>query len=183
MWLLRRPSRERLAPLLAAASSAPLSYAEVGMSGRPSAPPGYGYEKHETLLRRPFAEAREALRVFATHRLPYMFLHPEHATVEEGLTVLVCARIGPLWTINPCRIVSVVDEPRRFSYAYGTLPGHSEHGEETFTVVEREDGSVHAETIACARPQDTLARLGKPVAHVVQRRIKQDYLAALAKNP
>lgn len=106
-------------------------------------------------------------------------MHPEGARVAKGLDVVVSARIGPLWSINPCRIVSVEDEPKRLRYAYGTLPGHSESGEESFTVEETDDGRVRAETVAVARPLDPLARLGKPIAHVVQRRIKIDYMRAI----
>jgi uncharacterized protein (UPF0548 family) len=49
-----------------------------------------------------------------------------------------------------------------------------------FAVERRADGRVIAETIAHARPQDLLARIGRPIAHRVQRRIKVDYLRALA---
>jgi uncharacterized protein (UPF0548 family) len=107
-------------------------------------------------------------------------VHPPDARAIAGKDVVVCARIGPLWTINPCRIVYVIDEPDRAGYAYGTLPGHSEHGEETFTVERTSDGVI-AETIAYARPQDLLARAGKPFAHRVQARIKRDYMAALVE--
>jgi uncharacterized protein (UPF0548 family) len=37
----------------------------------------------------------------------------------------------PLWPRDvPCRVVYVVDEPRRAGFAYGTLPGHPEIGGE-----------------------------------------------------
>ncbi len=127
-----------------------------------------------------FERARDALRAFATHRLPYLFLYPAEARVVEGVDVVVCARIGPLWSINPCRIVFVDEAPDRFSYGYGTLLGHAEAGEESFTVERLPDGRVRADTAAHARPDAWLARLGAPVAHRVQRRIKVDYLRALA---
>jgi len=150
--------------------------------GGSSVPPHYGREEHEVELEVDFRAARDALAAFATHRLPYMFLHPEGARVREGLDVVVCARIGPLWTANPCRVVFVEESEDRFAYGYGTLDGHSEHGEEMFAVERASNGRVRAVTIAHARPQDLLARLGKPVAHRVQRRIKVDYMRALLEG-
>ena len=38
-----------------------------------------------------------------------------------------------------CRVASVVDEPNRFGFAYGTLPIHPEQGEQSF-IVERDEG-------------------------------------------
>lgn len=179
MWRVRRPHASLLDELLARAGTQALSYPDEGMT-RGEPPAGYGCEHQRVDLAIEFAAAREAIATFATHRLPYLFVHPADARADLGRDVLVCARIGPLWTINPCRIVYVIDEPDRSGYAYGTLPGHSEHGEETFTV-ERTPNGVVAETIAYARPQDFLARAGKPVAHRVQARIKRDYMAALVK--
>ena len=42
-----------------------------------------------------------------------------------------------LWWLNACRIVYVVDESgpiSKFGFAYGTLPGHVESGEERFLI-------------------------------------------------
>ncbi|HEU0036712.1 MAG TPA: DUF1990 domain-containing protein [Kofleriaceae bacterium] len=178
MWALRRPSVTWLDDQLARVATVPLSYDEVGMTRQPEPPPGYGREHARVELAIDFAAAREAVASFATHRLPYLFVHPADARVVLGANVLVCARLGPVWSINPCRIVYLCDAPGRFTYAYGTLPGHAEAGEETFTV-ERTATGVMAETLAYARPQDVLARVGRPIAHRVQAKIKRDYMAAL----
>src|SRR5689334_9671001 len=45
--------------------------------------------------------------------------------------VLVLLRIGPLGV--PCRVVYTVDDADHRGFAYGTLPGHPERGEEAFT--------------------------------------------------
>jgi uncharacterized protein (UPF0548 family) len=180
MWSVRRPPEARLDELLARASTQALSYPEAGMTRAPEPPAGYGREHSRVELAITFEAAREAVIAFATHRLPYLFVHPPDARAALGVDVLVVARVGPLWTTNPCRVVYVDDTPDRYTYAYGTLPGHSEHGEETFTV-ERTQTGVAVETIAYARPQDLLARLGKPVAHRFQARVKRDYMAALVK--
>ncbi len=44
----------------------------------------------------------------------------------------VIVHLGPVRV--PCRVVYVVDEPDRRGFAYGTLPGHAESGEELFLV-------------------------------------------------
>ena len=44
----------------------------------------------------------------------------------------VIVHLGPVQA--PCRVVYVVDEPDRRGFAYGTLPGHAESGEELFLV-------------------------------------------------
>lgn len=182
MWSIRRPSAAALDAVLARVSQSSLTYASIGLSDAPCPPAGYVREHHEAELDVPFAKAREALLCFATHRLSYLFVHPAGARVAKDRDVVVCARIGPLWSINPCRIVAVEDSQRRIRYAYGTLPGHSESGEESFTVEEIADGRVRAETIAVARPLDPLARLGRPIAHLVQRRIKVDYMRAIQRE-
>ena len=45
----------------------------------------------------------------------------------------VVSRIAP-GIATPCRVVYVIDEPSRRGFAYGTLPGHPESGEEAFIV-------------------------------------------------
>jgi uncharacterized protein (UPF0548 family) len=181
VWSLVRPSASSLDAVLARVADQSVTYGvdEIGLSAREKPPAGYVREHHEAELEVPFASAREALARFATHGLSYLFVHPGGRRVELGKDVVVSARIGPLWSINPCRIVSVDETPDRFRYAYGTLPGHSESGEESFTVERTANGRVRAETIAIARPLDPLARLGSPIAHIVQRRIKIDYMRAL----
>lgn len=183
MWSLRRPSPRALDAILARAASQALTYGDrPGLSALAETEArndGYGYEHHEVELDVPFAAARSALAGFATHRLSYLFVYPSDARAVVGQDVVVTARIGPLWTTNPCRIVSVDESPTSFRYAYGTLPGHSESGEESFGVERIDDRRTRAWTTAVARPLDPLARLGKPVAHVVQRRIKIDYMRAL----
>ena len=76
----------------------------------------------------------------------------------------------------PCRIVGVIDEPNRWGFAYGTLPGHPEQGEESFHVRRTAGGEVSFEIVAFSRPAALLARLGSPVARIVQARVTRAYL-------
>ena len=80
-----------------------------------------------------------------------------------------------------CRVVTVIDEPDRFGFAYGTLPVHAERGEESFTVVRGRDGGITFEIVAVSRPRHPLARLCPPVARRLQRAATERYLDAMAK--
>ena len=79
-----------------------------------------------------------------------------------------------------CRVVDVVDVPDRFGFTYGTLPVHPEQGEESFTVVRHDDGSVVFEIAAASRPRHLLARACPPVARRLQRSATTRYLDAMS---
>lgn len=98
----------------------------------------------------------------------------------EGLVVVLTAGVGPARLRAPTRVVYVVDEPDRQGFAYGTLPGHPESGEELFLVERTADG-VHAEVRAFSRPAWTLLRLSGPVGRQAQRLAARRYLAACAR--
>ena len=58
----------------------------------------------------------------------------------------VRARLKERFIVAPCRVVYVTTEPGQFGFAYGTLQGHPEHGEEAFHVTKQGDG-----TVSCGR--------------------------------
>jgi len=59
----------------------------------------------------------------------------------------------------------------KFGFAYGTLAGHSEHGEVSFSVeYHAADETVWYDLFSFSRPNDILARLGYPVGRLLQRR-------------
>ena len=71
----------------------------------------------------------------------------------------------------------VIDEPDIRGFAYGTLEGHPESGEERF-VVRRDPttSAVFAEVSAFSRPATWWSKLGHPVVSVAQRVIAKRYL-------
>lgn len=79
----------------------------------------------------------------------------------------------------PVRIVDVVDEDDRRGFAYGTLPGHPEEGEEAFVLSIADDGVVRFTVDAFSRPASRLARLGGPLTSTAQAIMTRRYLAAL----
>jgi uncharacterized protein (UPF0548 family) len=75
--------------------------------------------------------------------------------------------------------VSVIDEETRWGFAYGTLPGHPEQGEEAFIVSKSSDETVRFEIVAFSRPADLLVRLSGPIGRSVQKVATNGYLRAL----
>ena len=89
-------------------------------------------------------------------------------------------RLRP-WPIRiPTRVVYVVDEPSRRGFAYGTLPGHPERGEEAFVVERAADDSVWLVIRAFSRPAGALTWIGYPVARLMQAIYTARYERALA---
>jgi len=86
-----------------------------------------------------------------------------------------------LWWLNSCRIVYVIDIQDKFGFAYGTLPGHAECGEELFMVEKMPDGTVRYVLKAFSRPRVWLARLGYPIARAYQRKFVRDSKASMVK--
>lgn len=92
---------------------------------------------------------------------------------------MLLLRAAGLWAPAPCRVVYVVDEPNEVGFAYGTLPGHPETGEAAFTVSRDPSGEVNFVVTSFSRTIDLLARMGAPVARLVQRRVTRRYVTAL----
>ncbi len=93
---------------------------------------------------------------------------------------LVIPVIGPIVITAPARVVYLVDEPRRRGFAYGTLPGHPEDGEEAFILSHREDDSVWLTIRAFSRPSSGRWWAVYPALRVAQEFYTRRYLRALA---
>jgi uncharacterized protein (UPF0548 family) len=78
----------------------------------------------------------------AAHEGAAIRIFPIDQLVTVGATVLAVVSFGFAKMVARCRGVSVVSEPDKFGFAYGTLPGHPELGEEAFTVERRREGTL-----------------------------------------
>ena len=125
-----------------------------------------------------FERAAEFVLTWGMQRAAGFAVEAAHPRAEEGVEVSMRARFGPLRLIAPTRVVYVVDEPDRRGFAYGTLPGHPESGEELF-LVERLGGVTWVEVRAFTRPGRWYSRLGRPVVLLLQRRIVRQYVDAV----
>lgn len=126
-----------------------------------------------------FDRAADGLRQWACHRGIGAKVVPQGAPIEEGETVLVVLPAGPFSIVVPNRIVAVVDEADRFGFAYGTLPGHQERGEESFVVERRPDGSVVGVIVVDARTATLAARIADPAVRRFQGVAITRYLRGL----
>jgi uncharacterized protein (UPF0548 family) len=95
--------------------------------------------------------------------------------------VVVEVALPVLTVVAPCRIVWTVNEADRFGFAYGTLAGHPESGEESLIVAQTATG-IRFEATAVSQPAEMVAHIGAPVARATQRRTSQRYLSALADD-
>ena len=76
----------------------------------------------------------------------------------------------------------MIDEPKRFGFAFGTLPSHVECGEERFLVEwDRNDDNVWYDILAFSRPKFWVCRLGQPLVRRLQRKFARDSVAALQR--
>jgi uncharacterized protein (UPF0548 family) len=155
----------------------PFTYGEVGQSAR-DLPSGYTtFSKTATLVKtRGFDIATAALLSWQVQQRAGIHLAASSALVETDAVVLLRFGFGPFGVRAPCRVVYVIDEPLRRGFAYGTLPGHPESGEESFVLTLGDDGRIGFTITAFSRPATALAKLGGPVNRAVQRAITSRYL-------
>jgi uncharacterized protein (UPF0548 family) len=161
-----------------------LTYREQGATRDDALPAGYRHVQRRTHLgdgEATFVRAAEALFGWQMHRGAGLAIIKVPSLPSVGAAVVT--RLGPpvLGMIVPCRIVYVVDEARRRGFAYGTLPGHPESGEEAFVVEWAADDGVYLVIRAFSRPGTLLTRLGGPVANLVQDIMTDRYVRALRR--
>lgn len=157
-----------------------LTYAEVGATAG-VLPSGYDHVSHRVCIGEglaAFDAAVETLFSWNMHRRAGLTIDEAQPRVALDDDVRVGWAAGPVRLTAPCRVVRVVDEPNRKGFAYGTLPGHPEVGEESFIIDLDDAGGVWFEVTAFSRPARWYSRLGSPVSRLVQRRITRRYLKA-----
>lgn len=110
---------------------------------------------------------------------PWIELSWPRTPIEVGQNVAILVSNYGFWSLNAARIVYVVEEPRRFGFAYGTLLEHAESGEERFVVEWNEDDSVWYDLFAFSCPHARAAKLVRPLARRLQKKFARDSLAAM----
>ena len=132
-----------------------------------------------------FRSAIAALRRWEQFRLGWVEAWSPDTPIKPGEVVAVMGRAIGRWWLNACRIVYVVDESgpiSKFGFAYGTLPGHIESGEERFLIEwDRGDNTVRYDILAFSRPNQFWSRLGYPVVRRLQRRCRTDSAASMLR--
>lgn len=158
---------------------ADLTYPEVGASAG-ALPAGYHHLRETRRIghgRAAFETASSKLLSWQMHRDAGLRQLAGPDTARPGADVT----FSWLLMTFDCRVISVVDEPGRRGFTYGTLPRHPECGEERFMVTFDEGTqSVDATITAFSRPASRLVRLAGPLARSAQRHMTKRYLDALA---
>ncbi|HZM91018.1 MAG TPA: DUF1990 domain-containing protein [Blastocatellia bacterium] len=185
MFMMHRPSDEQIRVFIATQRDQPFSYLDATTTENP---PTSGYKNDHNSIKlgdgpATYETAVEALKRWEMFDVGWLKLCWPDAPIESGSVVAVLAHHLGFWSLNACRIVSVIDEGgeiRRFGFIYGTLPDHAERGHEQFSVEwRRYDDSVWYEIQAYSRPNALLARLGYPIARLLQKRFARDSMNAM----
>jgi uncharacterized protein (UPF0548 family) len=100
--------------------------------------------------------------------------------LRPGDTANLLIPFGPLRVGAPVRVVYVIDEPDRKGFAYGTLPGHPESGEEAWVLTRSDDGSIWLSIRAFSRPSAAYWWFVYPVLRIAQAVYTRRYERALA---
>ncbi|MFG3287071.1 DUF1990 family protein [Streptomyces sp. NPDC048111] len=177
---------KRLGAVYARACAAEPGYAEVGATEHGALPGGYRVFRRRIRVghgQEAFERAGAYVMAWGVQRGAGFGVYPGVPAVP-GATALVVLRAPGLpfpRLVIPCRVVWAVRTARRTGFAYGTLPGHPECGEESFVVGREADGLVWFEVAAFSRPARWYARLGGPVTKLLQDLATRRYLRAVAR--
>jgi uncharacterized protein (UPF0548 family) len=180
VFYVQGPGPEKLTTVLALSVRDAPTYREVGATLHELLPSGYHHVHVTRRIGDPsvFERAVAGPQTWKAHEGAGMAIFPEGSRLAPDATVLTSIKMGPFTMVAPCRIVRLWKSDNSFGFAYGTLPGHPESGEESFALERNNDGTFF--TIrAFSRPASLLVRLGAPVGRAVQRSVTKKYVDGL----
>ncbi|RBY89473.1 DUF1990 family protein [Blastococcus sp. TF02A-30] len=161
---------------------APFTYAEVGATAAPELPAGYHHAVSTAVVghgRAAFERAAAAVLDWRQQQASGLRVRATGPAGRPGTVVVLTAGLPRAGYDIPCRVVWASTEGDERGFAYGTLPGHPESGEERFTVRLTPDGAVVHEIRVFFRLASPAARLAGPVSLVLQRLATRRYAAAV----
>jgi uncharacterized protein (UPF0548 family) len=186
---LKRPTDGEIAARLESGAGQ-FSYHEVGATKDLEPAPAslaatYNVDHHEFDIGRgpdAFERCRASLMAWRHFEIPWLELHGAAPPVSEGQVVATLVSVGGLWFFNPCEVVYTAQSDDFAEFAYGTLRGHPEQGEERFRVcLDPATQTVKYVIDAFSRPAIFLTRLGAPLARRMQLRFAKSSARALAR--
>lgn len=165
-------------------TDAPLTYQEVGATRAEWMPKGYGHVCRDVSVGsgpEVFERAAAALFDWRMHEGAGLAVVYSGGTPAPGIVVVLRASWGPMHLTIPCRVVYTINTADRRGFAYGTLPGHPERGEEAFTIGMTGSGDVRIRIRAFSRPASLVARAGGPLGRLIQRYATDRYISAIRR--
>lgn len=177
MLSIFKPGTVAIQAFLETERNKPFSYAAVGQTQTDAAVSGFDNDFNtQELGRGPAAweAAKTAIRQCQMFPGGWADVMPKPLAIREGEVLAMVVQVLGIWWLNSCRIVYVIDTERQFGFAYGTLPGHVERGEELFMVEKMADGQVRYVLKAFSKPRPWMARVGYPLARVFQRKFVRE---------
>jgi uncharacterized protein (UPF0548 family) len=186
MFFLVKPLDRELRHFISQLSKSSYSYFDIGATAS-IIPHSYTVDHNRIRLGSGAAiwsRAVEAIKSWEMFSTGWTQLCWPDTPVREGADVAILIRHFGFYSLNGARIVYLVDDDgpvKRFGFAYGTLVGHADSGEERFMVEwNQQDDSVWYDLLAFSRPSHLLSRLGFPLARSLQRRFAADSKARMA---
>jgi uncharacterized protein (UPF0548 family) len=177
MGLFRAASPEGL-------RDAPFTYAEVGATRARQLPAGYLPGEFTEVVgtgRETFERVAAAILDWVPQRSVGLRVRATGPAGEVGTVVVLTAGLPRFGYDIPCRVVWASTTGDERGYAYGTLPGHPESGEECFTVRITASGDVVVSIRVFSRLATPAARLVPPVARFAQGLATRRYLSSLRR--
>lgn len=185
---VQKPSSDVLGRFLAEQAALDFSYSAVGATAT-TPPAGFTVDRTRIELgtgEAVFDAAKAALHRWQQFRLGWVDVWSPETPLEIGQVVAIMGRAVGFWWLNSCRIVYTVDESgptTKFGFAYGTLPGHVESGEERFLIEwDRNTNQVAYDILAFSKPNHILTRLGYPLVRRSQKCFGRDSAASMFRS-
>jgi uncharacterized protein (UPF0548 family) len=158
-----------------------LTYDEVGATAG-EMPAGYRHVRGRRVIghgRRDFERAADALLAGDAQRQAGARVETSETPLRAGSRVTMRLGLGILSFRIPCLVVWAERSETTAGFAYGTLPGHPERGEERFTLTLAPSGEVVFAIAAFSKPGRWFTRLAAPLNRAVQTWMTRRYLRAL----
>lgn len=161
-----------------------LNYPGIGSTEHGQHPEGYPCLVSQAYLGEGLAVYRrvaQGLLTWELQRRSGLRVRTESDVVVPGARVVSGFGVGPFRINAPCEVVWVHPAlpgggPQRAGFAYGTLPGHPERGEEAFEVEIDGQGRVFLKITAFSRHSNWFYTAGGALARRAQGLITSRYI-------
>jgi uncharacterized protein (UPF0548 family) len=165
-------------------ADAPFTYDEIGRTVAGPLPSGYRHGVRRVVVghgREAFERTAAAVLGWRAQRAVGLRVRASGPASSPGTVVVLTAGLPRLGYDIPCRVVWGAATGDERGFAYGTLPGHPESGEERFAVRLTPSGAVEFEIRTFFRLASLPARLAAPVSLLLQRAATERYLSAIRR--